>query len=73
MTNEGLFAMIKRKCVFSEGCNVRTEFTEGCMYNVQDSLNTVLLSQIDCPVLQANLETLKERRIRHAQEKRAGH
>ncbi len=64
--------MIKRKCVFSLTCNARYEFTETCMYNIQDSLNTVLLSQLDCPVLQANLETMKERRIRYAQEKRPG-
>ena len=58
------------KCVFMHSCDARYDLSPECPYNVQYSLNTVLLSRIDCPVLQAILESKKERRVRYAAEKR---
>ena len=59
-----------KKCVFSHSCDARHDLSPECPYNVQNALNTVLLSRIDCPVLQAILESEKERRVRYAAEKR---
>lgn len=60
--------MITANCLLEAIC-VRTNVPDnGCPYNRPDMFQTVNLLQINCTVWQCYRETVKERRLRYAQE-----
>ena len=70
MTNERIYVMVSRKCLFEAICQVKGYPTDPCPVAKNPDVYNTRFMPIDCVALRNFIETDKERRIRYAEKAR---